>query len=339
MYLKDTIDSKFGLQEDEWSGTKPRFGSNQQLEVIGWSGRQGTAKLYIVKCSICCRDEELFGDGFFVITKSVLQAGTQPCGCSNKPRWSKEQYATLCKRKATNLGYDFIGFEGSWKGCSTKISMYCAKHGVWSSGVILSLLNSDKGCPGCRTEVVRNRSTKPDNVMIESFFASGAFHPQTKFWRSERETINRCKIYWHMSCPECGNSVEGISSHLQKGKRPCMCSRSRQKEAYINIIYDAGKPLALKFGIANNSNIRLKTQGSRCIYNIRQYGVWIFPNKTSCLQAELECKQSLVCGIIGKQEMPDGRTETTYLYNLERVIEIYEKHGGLKREEDISSGH
>ena len=28
--------------------------------------------------------------------------------------------------------------------------------------------------------------------------------------------------------------------------------------------------------------------------------------------------------------MPDGWTETTYPYNIDKIIEIYEKHGGVR---------
>ena len=34
--LEDLIDPEYGLQQDEWSLTRPRFGTEGQLEVIGW---------------------------------------------------------------------------------------------------------------------------------------------------------------------------------------------------------------------------------------------------------------------------------------------------------------
>jgi hypothetical protein len=29
--------------------------------------------------------------------------------------------------------------------------------------------------------------------------------------------------------------------------------------------------------------------------------------------------------------MPDGYTETTWVYNLDKIVEIYERNGGLKK--------
>lgn len=47
-------------------------------------------------------------------------------------------------------------------------------------------------------------------------------------------------------------------------------------------------------------------------------------------QAERECKEQLECGVVLKRDMPDGWTETTYVYNLEKIVEIYERNGGVK---------
>ena len=38
MNLEDVIDPEYGLQQDDWSLSKPRFGKESQLEVVVWSG-------------------------------------------------------------------------------------------------------------------------------------------------------------------------------------------------------------------------------------------------------------------------------------------------------------
>ena len=50
MNLEDVIDPEYGLQQDEWSLSKPKFDEEGQLEVIGWSGRQKTnnARFYLL---------------------------------------------------------------------------------------------------------------------------------------------------------------------------------------------------------------------------------------------------------------------------------------------------
>ncbi|MNF85567.1 hypothetical protein D3C84_679660 [compost metagenome] len=330
MNLEDVIDPEYGLQQDAFSEGRPRFGDKQQLEVIGWSGRSSSRqKYYILCCNICAQDAEVFGDGLFRSPKGCLVAGQVPCGCSKRPHWSEQQYSTLCYRASHGLGYEFIGWAETFNGGETKIDQFCSEHGVWSSGRIRHLLRLSQGCPGCRAEVVGTRSRKPDEAMILSFLASGQFHTETKFWRSTRLTSQGFATYWHVHCPECDSVGEAQSEELRRGCRPCLCSKFRQQQAYINWLVDnTNQAVALKFGIANNAKQRVKQQDRKCVYEVRQYLVYTFPTKKQCLAAERECKQTLPCAIISKDDMPDGYTETTYTYNLARIKAIYEKHGG-----------
>lgn len=329
MNLEDVIDVEYGLQQDEWSLTKPTFGEDGQIEVIGWSGRDRTNKLYIVKCHECSEDRELFGDGVFKSLKYNLNIGQIPCGCAKKLRWSLDQWKIKAQRKAKELGYEFVDFAGEWRGAYTKIKLTCPKHGEWHTNTLNMLINCEQGCPQCRTDIIRERILKPDEEMIASFFASGAFHPDTKFWRSERLDSRGHKPYWNVYCPECNNTNESFVSSLQNGSRPCLCSNSRQQQAYINFIKDGDNPIALKFGIANVATRRINEQNRASIYNIHNYLIYEFPTKQECLKAELECKRELQCSILSREEMPDGWTETTYLSNLDKIIEIYKKHNGV----------
>ena len=105
MDLEDLIDPEYGLQQDEWSLLNFKFGKDLQLKVVGWSGRVSSGtKLYIVKCAACSADIDLHGDGHFKGLKGDILKGKVPCGCSKSPRWSNEQFTTMCKRKASEEG-------------------------------------------------------------------------------------------------------------------------------------------------------------------------------------------------------------------------------------------
>lgn len=322
MNLEDVIDPEYGLQQDDWSLSKPRFGDEGHLEVVGWSGKSRRHKKYIFKCSVCSEDEELFGQAYFKSNRSDAIRGQIPCGCAYNPRWSKDQYEVLCSRKAKELGYTFRGFVGEWRHRNTKVNMFCESHGSWDTITIANLLHRDNRCPGCRNK-------KPDDVMIASFFASGAFHPDTKFWRSERKTKQGRKEYWYMSCPVCKEVVESYGKSLQRGSLACACSRLRQQEGYINFIIDVDTPVAIKFGVARDSKQRIKQQDVLSIYTIKQHSVYCFPSVASCKAAERECKKELECGVVLKRDMLDGWSETTWLYNLDKIVEIYERNGGI----------
>ena len=329
MNLVDLLDDE-GLQQDEWSLTAPTFGSNGQLTVIGWSGRNQRHKEYVVHCATCAQDYELFGGGYFKSMRGSLNGGKLPCGCSSAPRWTKEQYSVLCSRKAEELGYTFIGFDGEWKGGYTKIKMLCEKHGEWSTGIVLNLIKSSSGCPSCKADTCSSRSSKSDSVMINSFFESKAFHPDTQFHRSDRSDCRGHKVYWLITCPECGEQGEATSSSLQKGSITCGCSTSQPQEAYVNLIIDNTVPVAIKFGIANKSLERASRLNRSSVYEVVNYTVFKFTDSISCKAAERECKLELDCGILPKQDMPDGYTETTYVYNIDKITEIYKKHGGVE---------
>lgn len=331
MNLEDLLDDG-ALKQDEWSLTAPTFGKDGQLTVVGWSGRNRANKYYILRCSTCSQDPELFGEGYFKRLKQDITDGKVPCGCSNFTRWSKEQYNTLCSRKANELNYKFLGFVGEWKGAFTKIRLYCENHGDWDSAIISTLVYKGVGCPDCGVDKVTVSNTKPDDVMIDSFMSSGSFHPNTKFWRSERKDIRGHNVFWHYLCYECNERGEGSSSLLQKGCKSCLCSPYQPREAYINNVLDRENIVAIKFGITRSSKIRVKQQNRRSIYEITQYQAYIFPDVESCRKAEKECLQELECGVVLKRDMQDGYTETTWVYNLEKIIEIYERNGGVKIE-------
>lgn len=329
MNLEDLL-SEGGLQQDEWSRLSPTFGKEGQLTVLGCNSGKGNRKYYILRCAICLEDAELFGEGYFKTLKDRLFRGQIPCGCAFNPKWSEDQYKVICSRKAEELHYKFLGFTGEWKGCYTKISMFCEKHGEWNTGIVNDLIHKGVGCPGCKSAKITEAKTKPDNVMIDSFFASGCFHPETKFWRSDRATNQGIKSYWFMLCPECGEVGESFHGDLRRGCRPCGCSHMRQRECYINLVCDSDNVVALKFGIANNSKQRIKNQNFQSSYTLKQHSIYKFPDVASCKAAERECKEQFICGIIPKQEMSDGYTETTYIYNLDKIKQIYIKHGGVE---------
>jgi hypothetical protein len=318
------------LQQDEWSLTKPKFGKEGQLTVVGWEGRSRGHKLYTLICNKCFTDTELFPTGYFKSLKSSLIIGQIPCGCSKKPHWSEAQYSILCKRKATELGFTFLGFSGEWNRCNTKIKMLCEKHGEWDTGTINNFMGKSHACPGCKTEALSFINTKPDDVMIASFYKSGAFHLETEFSRSDRVDVRGYNSYWTITCPECGEQGVGLSGDLQKGHRPCACNMHRQQECYINwLIDDHNMAVAIKFGIANNSKQRIKDQDRHSVYTLKQHSTYTFPDVASCKKAERECKKELETGVVLKRDMPDGYSETTWAYNIGRVKTIYERNGGV----------
>lgn len=335
MYFVDVIEPEFGLQHDDWSMTSPRFGEMSQVLVIGWSGRAGWNKKYVVQCSECMKDPELFGEGVFKCVKSSLLLGSVPCGCAQLVgKRTEDQYKILCTRRAEDNGLIFRGFSETFRGLKTKLILYCLEHDTeFKTTSITNFIyrKLSTGCGICRTEKIRSTNRKSDEEMIESFLITSQFVDGTVFTRSPKLNNRGGSPHWFVDCPACGCRGESSASNLQQGKRPCECSINRQKEAYINIISDNGVPLALKFGVANNSNARLQQQSYNSIYEIENHAVFQFESRQKCIEAEIDCKTHLVCGVLSKEEMRDGYTETTFLYNLDKIKQIFMRNGGIQQ--------
>ena len=301
------------------------FGSENQLTIIGWLKPETKAKnkYYVVKCTICCQDPELFGEGYFKITKSNITSGRMPCGCAPSPRWSPMQWGVLCKREAKNRGYEFIDFKGDWRGSRTTLRLSCELHGIWDTTNISSFMQG-VGCPSCNGGV-----KKKDSEMISKFMATGSFHPDTVFSRSDKRNHNNLNIYWDVYCPVCNSHSTSTYNNLGQGKKPCFCNKKfTQDKAYVNLLYDSDYIVAIKFGITSEITQRVYRQDYKASYKVVNHAVYRFESPDHARTAEKECKQTLECGIILKRDMPDGWTETTWLYNLDKIIEIYERNGG-----------
>lgn len=338
MNLEDVIDPEYGLQQDEWSLSKHRFGKDNQLTVVGWSGKCSTNIIYLLHCSECAKDTELFGEGYFKSLKSNLTKSQIPCGCSNRYIKTEAQWRVLLHRHAESIGCRFIDFRGLFKGKRTKVIMECPLHGCWDSTSIDSFLNQGtSNCPVCRTIKIGIRSKQDDADAIQDFLSTGSFHPDTKFWRSDKKDNKGKKPYWYMYCPVCEVTVEKLGSGLKRGNIGCDCSCLSQRNAYINLVRSDGIDLALKFGIANVPKRRAYEQNLRSSLDVIQLMVWTFHSSKSCKAAEIECKKRMDTGVLSVNDMPDGWTETTYLSNIDDIVSIYEKFGGIltfKIEED-----
>lgn len=109
-----------------------------------------------------------------------------------------------------------------------------------------------------------------------------------------------------------------------------MCAGQIQTQAYVNIVFDSDSAVALKIGIAKDYRVRIKQQNLKSIFHCENLGVWEFSSVHICRLAEEECKQTLKTGVLSAREMKDGWTETVSVLDLEKVIAIYEKHGGKR---------
>lgn len=325
--LEDLIEDGV-MKYDGYEGTK--IGN---LTVVGWNGLYQNTKKYIVTCSVCSLDKELHGEGLFAISKGHFVRGCIPCGCTDKCNWSEEQYKVRVKRVCDKVGLIFHGWVGDFTTANkTLVDIECPDHGRVGKTGISFILDSRfiKSCRSCFAIRMGDCMRKDDQIMIDTFMASGGYSIGTIFSRSDRLDKNGHKKYWHVYCPDCDSSGEAHIVGFYKGSKCCECSVQTPKETYINLITDGAEVVAIKFGVANNSLVRIKDQKSGCIFDMSIYGVWVYPDSKSCKGAERTCMHSMPVGVLTKEEMPDGYTETTFPSNIDSIIKIFEEYGGVR---------
>lgn len=129
--------------------------------------------------------------------------------------------------------------------------------------------------------------------------------------------------------PEFGEFKQTPYNHLKGQGNPCRVGQN-QIFSYIHIIMDGDVPVALKYGIESVQGTRVKSQNRKSIFEIHHYKSFRFENSEDCKSAEKECKNVLGMGIMTKDEIPDGYTETTGTENMNIIFEIYKKFGAVE---------
>lgn len=141
--------------------------------------------------------------------------------------------------------------------------------------------------------------------------------------------IDRKGKFVTYSCPEHGIRTVNWQSLMQGHGCPG-CAGQNQRQAYINTVFDGSSPVAYKLGISRDSDMRLKDQNRLNKLQMARVTLYEFPSPQLCRGAEATCKKDLECGIVSKQDMPDGWTETVALTDYDKVVSIYERFGGVR---------
>lgn len=180
----------------------------------------GTTYNYIMECSICSKDTELWHYGSIVsCSGSFRKAINYHCGCSVSPKYSRDQYDILCRRKAESLGFLFLFIE-DFDG--TRLCVLQNKTGtIWKLGVHVFLC---KGTTDPDTRKVKFLSVEDNIRLLED---SKLYAEGTVFNKDERG--------WFYECGIC--SLDELSLHagsdtrfynrlsrLKTGVKSCRCS-------------------------------------------------------------------------------------------------------------------
>lgn len=194
------------VKQDPFIGQK--FGEGGHLEII--SRVENTRKPeYLVLCSVCSEDPELFVDGIFRTRLSHLRNGSIPCGCSGSVKWTEHQTKVRLSRQCTAKGYTCLRVSEKWQNDKTIVSLSCGAH-EWETK-IGQFVRGRGNCPKCSSIKFGESMRKSDQEIASKFMSTGGFAEGTEFRRSSRKS-NANKSYWDVICPICSTD-----QYAQKG--------------------------------------------------------------------------------------------------------------------------
>lgn len=209
-------------------GTKIENGKSIYT-ILGDNGLKSCNKKYLVSCSICSSDPELFPEIW--ARKGDLLAHKLSCGCATHPSYSKEQYETMCRRKCYQHGVTFLGLiETSVRPSIVNLKVEFVDRGgnlMQNMSVSYFLYRYD---PSKASTLI-----KCDNAHYEHKLRY-LFPQGTKFNRIGRS--RKFMVY----CPICSENMlcrsgitstwfESTYSNLLAGCKPCFCSGHYQYSA------------------------------------------------------------------------------------------------------------
>lgn len=305
---------------DDFIGQTSKDG---KLKVIGVAGRYGSHLKYKVTCEICTPDTELFPDGYFTITKGHFLNDRKPCGCSESPKWTKEQVLINAKREGDKKCFIVHGFAEPFKGRDTKLDCECKIDGCKWNPPAGSVITCGKGCPDCGKRSRISKRTLPEDTALKSCIDICKQEGYTPVGFVDGYT-NARNSYFHYICPKHGPHSIVYYSFVNRGSRCPSCAESgydRNKPGRVYLTkWNNDNVSFLKFGITNfELNKRIKKQKGTSDLNHKVIFDFYFEDGNIPPLIESKIKQNFKAGFVDKTVFPDGFTETLSIDDLESV--------------------
>ena len=263
------------------------------------------------KVEILC---DKHGSFFQTATDHTQGYGCKFCGIESS-RSAKIKDTEFFIAKAISVHgnmYDYSLVE--YKTTRAEVKIICKSHGIFEQQPNSHL--NGRGCPECakiKISKVKNKGKKAfeqDAMSIHGY----KYKYVGAYINGRTPTEILCCVHGvfrqspenHLAgqgCPSC--SVYGYSPEL-----PCYF--------YVNKLGDE----FLKFGITRNLDIRLKQQSILCNYTTENIFSIYFDRSDTAFSLEKSVKSNIDCGVISKEDMLDGYTETAKLADLTKIYDI-----------------
>jgi hypothetical protein len=248
-----------------------------------------------------------------------LLRGVMGCGCSNINRKGLVEKYEYLKQYCMERTLIFLGWVEDSD--TIRVNMYCPKHNNYYE-MSYSDIARGQGCRYCGCELLsRNRRHTKEHFIEKAIGVHKGKYAYTEVYYVNSHT--KVKIL----CNSCGRiNLQTPANHLS-GKE-CTCQASNG--------YDSSKPACFyiqsldnsigKLGVTNRSPVeRMHEQSTTSIFNHIMLYKFFYKDGTIPLKIENKCKKLLKLGVVLKEDMNDGFTETFFIEELDLVLSIVEE--------------
>lgn len=193
------------LLVEESSGAIEIPATNGSITILGHNGVKGGYRKFYIKCSICAKDPEMYGDGVFRVERPNAKA-FKGCACTGSNKYTEDQVKVLVTRRCKELNYSFLGWVGGWKGKSkTYLKLSCSKGHTWETTSCVKFLDCGRGCGKCAGNVTY---TVEEFKKLGNHTHKGAYK-YTGVTKKESE-----KVKYEICCPKHGTWFSDHHHHI-----------------------------------------------------------------------------------------------------------------------------
>lgn len=325
--------NKEDLHQDEYSLSRPTF-NNGKLTVVGWLGKIGRIKKYVMECNVCSLDKELWPTGSITGPKGSLVKGQIPCGC-RRARWKEFQQKVRVERECLKRGYIFNGWVGEFKGNTTKLKLHNPiTDNDWETTTIRNFMYG-KGDPIAGGNIKKTNKEATNTVEKLLIKEGHSFNG----WITESKEYENIYSNFSWVCNKKHDCDTSYNDFVNKGSRCRTCKHINNPQMYgyyPERIHE--KDYLYSFKIKNmnyfkvgrtfNKERRLKENQRRIndYYNTDEHTIYDVIYFTGTHQQVFDMEQELIGYGVGvfDDDRPEDSFGSSELITLDRYQECME---------------
>lgn len=222
------------------------------------------------------------------------------------------------KRYNDKFDYSLVEYKNN----NTSVKIICPTHGVFEQRPS-SHINGIHACPECRNVCLRE---KFQHSFKEFKDKAVLIHGHRYIYPEFIPTNMNTPV--EIICSNHGVFLQTPAAHLLGSGCPACASYGYKKNKlgyfYILKITDD----VIKFGITNKVKTRLYHINYLSSFDVEIIRVFKFidGNIPQLIENIIKERSDIITSVVSKADLPSGYTETTYLCNLPKIIEIVEKY-------------